>query len=292
MTTKTPKMIMKKTTKTADEAVEAVEVAEIAVTESAVAEKVEVPEVAEVATIDLIEKTAHEIENLKEDKALKLVPSLLDNIDHDFFKLGGVLSLIQGNGWFMDQGYENFRAYVEAQTDIGYRKAIYLIGIYNGLVESGIKWEQVKHLGWTKLKELATLLTPNNVSEWVGLAENMTVLQLQEHIKSQTAGAAGKADAPSTDTTEAQKTTTKTFKLHADQKETVEAALDKCKHETGTDVDTVALEHICLDYLGGDSVIKKLPTLKELMQGKSVEEVLEVFGEVFPEVELEATLPN
>lgn len=289
MTTKTPKMIMKKTTKPADEAVEAVEVAEIAATESAVAEKVEVPEVA---TTDLIEKTAHEIENLKEDKALKLVPSLLDNIDHDFFKLGGVLSLIQANGWFMDQGYENFRAYVEAQTDIGYRKAIYLIGIYNGLVESGIKWEQVKHLGWTKLKELATLLTPDNVSEWVGLAENMTVLQLQEHIKAQTAGAAGKADAPSTDTTEAQKTTTKTFKLHADQKETVEAALDKCKHETGTDVDSVALEHICLDYLGGDSVIKKLPTLKELMQGKSVEEVLEVFGEVFPEVELEATLPN
>lgn len=291
MTVKAPKMIMKKSTvQAAAEPVEVTEPVEQADAEetSAAVEKVDV---APSAAMDLIEKTVHEIENLKEDKALKMVPALLDNIDHDFFRLGGVMALIQTNGWYMDDGFENFRAYVEAKSDIGYRKTIYLIGIYNGLVKSGVKWEQVKHLGWTKLKELATLLTPENVQSWVDLAENMTVLQLQEHIKAQSAGTKEASESPSADISEAQKTTTKTFKLHEDQKETVEAALAKCKHESGTDVDSVALEHICLDYLGGDSVIKKLPTLKELMTGKSPEEVLEAFGEVFPDVSLTAELP-
>jgi hypothetical protein len=46
------------------------------------------------------------------------------------------------------------------------------------------------------------------------------------------------------------KTTCKTFKLHEDQKEIVEAALQNVKEKTGTAVDTVALEFICQQYMG------------------------------------------
>lgn len=243
---------------------------------------------------DIIVKTAHEIENLKEEKAFKLVPQLLDNIDHDYFRLGGVLSVIQAQGWYMDKGFENFRAFVESSCGIQYRKAMYLVQIYNGLVESGVEWSKVGHLGWTKLKELSSILTPENVDEWVGIAENMTVLQLQEHIKAQTAGVAKGESSEKGEAVEgaAAKTTTMTFKLHEDQKQTIREALDKCKHETGTEHDSVALEHIALDYLGGESKLKTVPTLKELMTGKTAEEVLNVFGEVFPDVTLEATLPE
>lgn len=244
---------------------------------------------------DLIVNTAKEVENLKEDKAFKMVPKLLDGIDQDYFKLGGVLSVIQTNGWFMDKNYENFRSYVENELGMAYRKSMYLIGIYNGLVESGVKWSQVSHLGWTKLKELASILTPDNVEHWVGLAENMTVLQLQEHIKAESAGASAGGDAPEgteKSVAEAKKTTTMTFKLHADQKETIRTALDKVKHETGTEFDSVALEQLCLDFLAGDSKLKKIPTLAEMMANSSEEEVLTIFGEVYPDVQLEATLPG
>lgn len=243
---------------------------------------------------DLIVQVAHQVENMKEDKAFKLVPQLLDSIDKDYFILGGILSAIQNQGWYMDKGYENFRAYVENECSIQYRKAMYLISIYNGLVESGVAWAKVSELGWTKLKELAGILTPDNVDEWVGYAKEMTTLQLQEFIKSKTAGAVAGGDAPvQADVVEAAKktVTTMTFKVHPDQKDTVKAALEKAKHETGTTVDTVALEHICLDFLSGTK-LKNVPTLKELMDGRSAEEVLEVFGEVFPDVVLEATLPE
>ena len=45
-------------------------------------------------------------------------------------------------------------------------------------------------------------------------------------------------------------TTYKTFKLHPDQKEIVEAALTNVKEKTGTPYDTVALELICQQYMG------------------------------------------
>jgi hypothetical protein len=42
----------------------------------------------------------------------------------------------------------------------------------------------------------------------------------------------------------------KTFKLHEDQKEIVEAALDNIKKHTGTKHDTVALEYMAQSYMG------------------------------------------
>lgn len=239
---------------------------------------------------DMITNTVNELENMKSEKAFKLVPQLLDNIDHDYFKLGGVLSVIQTQGWFMDKGHDTFRSFVEAECGIQYRKSMYLIEIYNGLVESGVAWDQVKHLGWTKLKELANILSVDNVEDWVAVAENLTVLQLIEHIKESTKGE-NAANSPEKESS-ASNTTTMTFKLHTDQKATVREALDKAKNETGTEFDAVALEHMALDFLGGESKLKTMPTLAALMKGKSAEEVLEAFGTVFPDIELEATIPG
>jgi hypothetical protein len=247
---------------------------------------------AVVATVavedDLIAKTATEVENMKEEKALKLIPALMNGMESDKFKLGGVLSLVQANGWHMDQGYESFRAFVENAHGLKYRKVMYLIANYNGLVKSGVRWSQVEILGWSKLKEVIPILTKENVTEWVDLitGQEMTVIQLQEYIKALTAG----DTLPKTDTAEAKKTVTMTFKLHEDQKATVKEALDKAKHEVGTTVDTVALEAICLDFLGGASKLQQMPTLKDLMASKSAEEVLGIFGDVFPNINIEATM--
>jgi hypothetical protein len=236
---------------------------------------------------DLIVAVASEIEKMTENKAWKVLPQLLDSIDANYFRLGGYLARIQSEGWFMDKAYESFRAFVEAETGIEYRKAMYLIGIYNGLVESGVPWSKVGHLGWTKLKELASILTTDNMEEWVNLAENMTVLQLIAHIKEQKKASTQDA---SEVTEETQQITTLTFKMHADQKATVREGLAKCKSEMNTEHDAVALEHIILDYLAGDKKLKKVKTLEQQMKEKSAEEVLEVFGKVFPDVQLEATV--
>jgi len=92
-------------------------------------------------------------------------------------------------------------------------------------------------------------------------------------------------------------TTYKTFKLHPDQKEIVEAALEYAKHKSGTQFDTVALEYVCQEVMGSglsysdaksaltaeykktgdlDQFLTKVATHVEEITGKSVQIVLGV----------------
>lgn len=234
---------------------------------------------------DLIQLTVNEVNNMERETAIALVPQLMNTIDHDYFRLGGILATVQQKGWALDGGYENFRQYVESEAGIQYRKAMYLVGIYNGLSASGVAWSQVKGLGWTMLKELASILTPENVDEWVEIAKSMTVMQVQEYIKTKSAGANKVDSSDYAAQADVKKTSTITFKVHQDQKDAIREALDKNKHESGTEFDAVALENICIDYLAGDSKLKgkKAPTLLELLKGLGTDKALEVFAEAFPD---------
>lgn len=281
VTTAAPKTGLKK--KVAAAAVEAVAPVET--------ETVGTTETQNITADDEIVVIAKEIETVKEDKAFKLIASLMEDSDRNQFRIGGLLSRVQAEGWFQDKGFETFKDFVEASYGMKYRKAMYLIEIYNSLVAAQIPWEKVSHLGWTKLVEVIKHLTLENVDEWLAEIDGLTVDQIKALVTSKTKGvAAGLAGTTAKE--EAQKTTSMTFKLHEDQKATVREALDKCKHETGTEFDNVALEHICLEFLGGESAVKAIPTLKELMETKSAEEVLTLFGEIFPDVAIEATIPG
>lgn len=233
-----------------------------------------------IAADDQIVLIAAEIENIKEDKAFKMLPSLLEDINRNHFKIGGLLSKVQAEGWFQDKGFETFKAFVESTYGMKYRKAMYFIEIYNCLVAAEIPWDKVSHLGWTKLVEVIKYLTADNIDEWMAQINGLTVDQIRELVHQKTKASAAPG-AGTENPTDVKKITSMTFKLHEDQKATVREALDKCKHETGTEFDNVALEAICLDFLG--SAPKAQASLKDIMTGKSLEEVFEVVGELFPE---------
>lgn len=257
----------------------------------AATEAVDTSTAAVIDSGDLIVATVTELSALKEGKAFELVPKLLNNIDHDYFKLGGVLRHIQLEGWHMNKGYDSFKSYVEAETGMAYRKAMYLISIYDSLVEAGIPWATVGHLGWTKLKDLAPVLDKDNVAEWVTYAENCTAMQLAEAIKESLKGTAAGSNTGADNNPAASSGDVTSFsvKVHPDQKETINAAIDKAKTETGSTVPAVALEHIALDFLSGT---KKGASLQSLMKAKTAEEVLNIFTTVFPEVKLSVELPE
>lgn len=230
---------------------------------------------------DVISDIVHEIENLKEKEARALVGELAEASEFTYFRLGGVLSHIQAQGWYTP--YASFREYVEGEHGINYRRANYWVAIYNDLASSGVSWAKVKHLGWTKLKELAPIMTKDNVAEWVEAVAGKTTLQIQEMVKSNQ-----QSNAPKALEDQASKTvTTKTFKVHQDQKETIEAALAKAREIMGTSVDTVALEHICIEFTGGSH-----NTMEARMKMMGVDEVLAVFEKAFPDVELTVGVPD
>lgn len=249
---------------------------------------------------DLFVEVASEVENLTKAKAFSMVGTLLEDVESNHFRLGGVLSVIQEKSSTEDSwldGHSSFRDLVEAKFGVHYRKAMYLISIYQNLVEKQIPWEKVKGLGWTKLSQLAPVLTQKNVDSWAKRAEKMTVLQIIESVKKAKAKGGG-SDAKLGETSTV---TTMTFKVHEDQKGTIRKALDKIKKETKTEFDTVALTNMSAAYLGNAITVdvkepkeqsdkEKKSNMAELMKEIGYEEVLKVFEKCFPKVDLDVTV--
>ena len=107
-------------------------------------------------TGNLILDIAHEVESLTKTKALNEAERLADNIDTNYFKMGGILKLINDNSWF--EGFAAFDDFVFEKYKMKGRKARYLISIYDNLVTKMIPWDKLSHLGWTKIKELAPVI--------------------------------------------------------------------------------------------------------------------------------------
>lgn len=240
-----------------------------------------------VQEIDLIVETVSEIEGMTKEDAFLMVPILIESVDFSYFKLGGILSAIQDNDWWIDEA-SSFKEFIPEQFGLHYRKAMYLIKIYDGLVEAEIPWSKVSGLGWTKLKELADILTQANVDEWVEKAHNLSVLQLIAAVKAFNTGGLLTDGTIDPDTSGV---ATITFKVHPDQKETIKQAIEQALEESDTEFKGVALEAICLNYLaGGSTKVPKSLSLSGTMEKYTVEQVLDAFEVVFPEVPLTAEL--
>ena len=241
------------------------------------------PKSGEVLPPDLISVVSGELENLKEAEARKLVAELREGSDFNFFKMGGVLSVIQSNNWIDPHG--SFKDFVEAEHGINYRRAMYWIGIYNGLVGSQIPWDAVKSVGWTKLSHIVPVLTKDNVKQWVKTAEKQSTLQLIETVKQHLVAEQQKQLGADGAAQPSLPVSTKTFKVHADQKKTIDEALGRAKSQGNTAYDTVALEMICLDYLGGTGTGA---TVSGQLQKLGLDEALKAFEAAFPNVSLTA----
>jgi len=238
--------------------------------------------------VDLIVETAKEINALDKETAFEVVPSLIDSVDFSYFKLGGVLSAIQDNEWWNDDS-PTFKSFIEDNFGLHYRKGMYLIKIYDGLVEAEIPWHKVSGLGWTKLKELADILTLENVDEWVAKAESMTTLNLQAAVK---AFKSGELSTDGTTDPDSSGVSTITFKVHPDQKETINEAVEQAMEDSDTEFKGVALEAICMNFLAGGST-KEAPkplSLQGTMEKHTAEQVLEAFEAIFPEINLTAEM--
>lgn len=269
------------------------------------------------AEADILAKTATEIENTADAVvANSRIYELESEAAFTDIRLGGYLSLVQTKQWFGD--HSTFKAYVEAETSMEYRKALYLISIYNSLVEANVPWELAAPVGWSKLKDLATILTEDNAKAWLEKAAGITQAQLAADIavykKELAAGNTTTSSAPPSDSTVKQWA----VKLHEDQKDTVEAAVDKAMKEGNTDSKAVALEYIATDYLASTGkksgtaakagpikaadavkVIEVKDFFVELAKQAGPEKrvlvakaVLEAFDAVFPEVDITAAFPE
>jgi len=143
-----------------------------------------------------------------------------------------------------------------------------LVDIYNKLLNSGIPWAKLEPIGWNKVHAVAKVLTAENADHWIEVAKTQNCPTLIETVKAYIAHAADPALTDETSKT----IVNKHFKLHADQSATVEAALEKAKEASGTDVGAVALNYICLDFLGGQTLAQLLKTIDPTAIGTAIKQ--------------------
>ena len=233
----------------------------------------------EIVEADPIQDLVHEIENMKESDAIKAVDLLVDQSGANFIKLGGVLTRVQANGWF--NPYTSFQEYVENRLGLKFRLAGYYMQCYNALANGGIPYAKVAGLGWTKLALIASMITLDNVDEWVSIAKSQNALTLNDTVKKAKAKAKAAGNLTG-DETSTSPVTSVTFKPHEDQRATILAAIEKAKEAAGTQHATVALEFICLEYLGTLGLGERLKTV-------GVEKATNALAEAFPEWDFTAS---
>ncbi len=123
------------------------------------------------------------VENMVQGQVRPTVHRLTEDVGMNYFELGGVFARISREGWYQDFGHQNFKEWVEAETDMKRVKAEYLLRIYVKFVELDIPWAKFKGVGWTKTIELLPVINQENVDEWVEKARVRSVRLLREEVK-------------------------------------------------------------------------------------------------------------
>ena len=107
--------------------------------------------VQQVLDPDPFSDAAHVIENLSgEEAALSMMDDLMLDQSMNWFQMGGVLLQIKKNEWF--GGYGSFGNLCPNKFGFGKSKGYHLVAIYERVLEAGLSWDDVKELGWPKLR--------------------------------------------------------------------------------------------------------------------------------------------
>jgi hypothetical protein len=105
--------------------------------------------------------------------------SLSADVEDTFLDLGRYLRQL------LDRDPELFQKIVH-QTNLGRRKAYYLVEISRVFDSLQVSRARLKKLGWTKLSLIAKQVTQANVEEWLERAENLSTKQLERKMKGKT----------------------------------------------------------------------------------------------------------
>lgn len=206
-----------------------------------------------------IMQVAQDIESLKDQSEIETeISTLLASEGMNDFRLGGLMLKLLEVGTFPDNS--TFKDYIGQRWGLKYRKARYLIELYNGLLKSGIAWEAVAGIGWSKVITLLPVLTKENVADWVEKAKQYNNDTLQATVKAALAGEGGAN--PKDADLQASKLKTLTFGVGPDQEELIKEAVDHAMQVGQTEHKGVALELICTEYLGNTTSKTNAPKPK------------------------------
>lgn len=218
---------------------------------------------------DCADDLVHQIENMGKSDVLERIGTFVEQIDEFYFVLGGLLSRVKREKWFAP--YETFGKFIEAKHAMSSRKGDYLVEIYEKITELALPIADFKRVGWSKMRALVRVLTKDNAQHWATLAKENNKGELEKLVQ------AAIADPGYQTTSLSAASHRKMFKFHDDQLEIVNAAIERAKKQSGTESDSVALEYICLDFQGGQTLPQRLAHCTPAKLAEHLAQVFEKF---------------
>jgi hypothetical protein len=118
---------------------------------------------------------------------------------------------------------------------------MYFVDIWDKVKEFNLDQKQVIGLGWTKMKDICSVMTKRNAAGWLKKAEQMTSRELAEAVKIvRRKDTKGGKDLPTI--------TTMTLRMSESEANIITDAIEEAKKLTESDNAVVALEMICQDW--------------------------------------------
>ena len=138
--------------------------------------------------------------------------------------------------WGYVSGKSGFEEFINSELDISYRKARYLIDIKEKVNELGLNRDRLLRIGWTKLKDLVTVINDDNCDEWLSKAEDMTTREVTDAIR---VSKGKKID----------ESIKMTIKMDETESSIIEEALNTASEMLENKNKTVALTMICQEWM-------------------------------------------
>jgi len=160
--------------------------------------------------------------------------------------------------YYREWGFDTFEAYAEAELQVGYRKGQYLIGIWDKVKSLNLSVERVKKVGWTKMKDIAAVVTKDNQKELLEKSEKMTSREVTEMVKVMRV-------ADPTQTAAIPKITTISIRMGESEAQTILSAIEEAKKLCGSDNQVLALEMVCQDWLTDKGAVPERSSLENLI---------------------------
>lgn len=168
-------------------------------------------------------------------------------IDASYVELAELLHEAYKEKFHIPWGYSDFEEFIKTELSIGYRKAMYLIKIWEAVAEFGLPKERVKEIGWSKMREIVRNMNYDNAEDLVDKAEKLTVSELRNDLKEEEEGIEVSRSRDSSDIEAPEKVTMKLI-MNTDEASIIMDAIDNAKGILGTTNETVALEYICQEW--------------------------------------------
>jgi hypothetical protein len=209
----------------------------------------------------VIERSANEVStilsnanNLREE-ALRAK----DMVEIGYMKLAKCLYDIYTQNVYQTWDFPSFESYIDSELQFNYRKAMYLVEIYNKALMLNMDMERLERLGWTKAKELIRVVDQSNAEEWMDIAEKSTAKELNFKVKTERDLQEDKSSVIDNAPT----TTTITLKLGMVEHAIIKDALEESTKLINTDDIALALANICQEWSELKGVVPLLTSLED-----------------------------